>query len=63
MAQRYNLGKGQIHRITNRIKEGHTQIEVAQDLNIPQSVISRALSGYLITGSVDRNLVKENQKK
>lgn len=54
MAQRHHLSEGQKWRIIGRIEGGQTQMEVAQDLNIPQSVISRVWSRFLSTGSVDR---------
>ncbi|KFM59770.1 hypothetical protein X975_01104, partial [Stegodyphus mimosarum] len=54
MTQKHYLSKCQKWRIIGRIERGQTQMEVAQDLNTPQSVMSRIRSCFLSTGSVDR---------
>lgn len=52
--RRHHLKIGQKWRIIDRINDGQAQMEVGQDLNSPQSVIFRASSHFLSTGSIDR---------
>ncbi|GFX62270.1 uncharacterized protein TNCV_3306431 [Trichonephila clavipes] len=59
MAQKHYLRKDRKRQIISRIVRGQTQIEVSQDLNIPQRVISRVWSCLLSTGLVDRQRGQE----
>lgn len=54
MVQRHRVIEGLEWRINGRIERNQTQMKAAEELNIPQSVISRALKCFLNIGYIDR---------
>lgn len=54
MIQRQYFSNGQKWQMFSRLEDCKKQMNVARDLIISPSVISRAASGFLSTRSVDR---------
>ena len=54
MSQRTHLTQSEAWRVVGRLEGGQTQAEVATDIGVAQSVISRIWNKFLETGNVGR---------